>query len=57
MLIPQLEDKIVDLNGYGDLKTKLKYLEDLSTKYQQDFYNVELIGKIDLNLKELLNNL
>ena len=29
MLIPQLEDKIVDLNGYGDLKTKLKYLEDL----------------------------
>lgn len=54
MLIPQLEDKIVDLNGYGDLKTKLKYLEDLSTKYQQDFYNVELIGKIDLNLKELL---
>ena len=52
MLIPQLEDKIVDLNGYGDLKTKLKYLEDLSTKYQQDFYNVELIGEIDLNLTE-----
>lgn len=56
MLLPQLEDKIVDLNGYGDLKLKIKDLEDLTTKYQQDFYNIDVIGEIDLKLKELLVN-
>lgn len=56
MCLPQLEDKIVDLNGYGDLKAKVKELEELMVKYQQDFYNVEIVGEIDSKLKELIVN-
>lgn len=56
MLIPQLEDKIVDLNGYDDFKLKLKELEELTLKYQMDFLNIYLIEEIDLKLKELLNS-
>lgn len=56
MLIPQLEDKILDLNGYEDFKIKLKEIEELLLKYQSDFLNISLVEEVDLKIKDLLNS-
>ncbi|MGL5638780.1 MAG: hypothetical protein ACRCW7_05495 [Cetobacterium sp.] len=55
-LIPQLDDKIVDLNSYGDLKNSVKELEELVQKYYNDFLNITLNEEIILKSNELLNS-
>ena len=54
--IPQLEDKVMDLNGYGDLKFEIKSLRESFETYKKDFYNINLLKDIDSKLKELLKN-
>lgn len=56
MFIPQLEDKILDLNGYEDFKIKLKESEELLLKYQSDFLNISLLEEIDFKIKDILNS-
>ena len=56
MFIPQLEDKILDLNGYEDFKIKLKESEELLLKYQSDFLNISLLEEIDFIIKDILNS-
>ncbi|MGL5051255.1 MAG: hypothetical protein ACRC6E_11630, partial [Fusobacteriaceae bacterium] len=55
-VIPQLDDKIIDLNSYGDLKESIKEIELLVQKYSNDFLNIALIEEIALKVNNLLNS-
>ncbi|MGL5988628.1 hypothetical protein [Cetobacterium sp.] len=55
-VLPQLDDKIIDLNSYGDLKESVKEIELLVQKYSNDFLNITLIEEIVLKINELLNS-
>lgn len=55
-LIPQLEDKIIDLNRYNDYKDDVKEVEGLLQKYLSDFLNVELNEELNEKTMKLLNS-
>ncbi|MGL6066600.1 MAG: BREX system ATP-binding domain-containing protein [Cetobacterium sp.] len=55
-LIPQLDDKIIDLNSYNDLKENVKEIEVLVQNYSNDFLNVTLVEEVILKVNELLNS-
>ncbi|MGL5903636.1 MAG: hypothetical protein ACRCZO_13215, partial [Cetobacterium sp.] len=55
-LIPQLDEKIVDLLGYNDFKTKIKDLESGIQKYQSDLFNVTLMEELESKTLDLLSS-